>query len=905
MATGRLMSWASCGALAVWLLAGCGGGLAQAPKKAVAPAAKPAEITDIQVSGTDDAVQVTVVAGAKAAYSLVRQTTPPRLYLQLTGLRVAGADRTIPVHRGAVSMVKATSSGANGIVEVFLSAEALYDVEGRGTSVVLKVTPKPPVAVIPPAADVVTPPEPAKQEQAAPVATTAEVVPVAVAEPVVAAPAPEVVVPTGPPTLAAIDVQKLADGLVVTLQGNTPLKHDYFLVEGKSLVIDLPGARNKVWPLKRKVDDSWVTQIRIGEHEQPKKFLRVVFDLKKVREHRVETVGNRIVVSFGAPALTASVAAPAAASQGAMTALNTVGPVTCRPRDAVTRLEIRTAVKPDFTLVDSGDPARIIIEIANARIAEKDARVLDLAAQRLAVVKVTAFPYAKGDAQFVRVVAQLRRPVPFRATADGAGIVIDFENPAAIVAAIAPPVAGAAEVPAPVAADAPARAAAPAGVTVASAPAPAATGFTGRRLSLDFKDAEVNDILRLISEVSGLNFVAGPEVKGTVSIKLADVAWDQALDLILKTNVPQLSQIRESENIVRITTADKIMDEEQRRRRMEEDKKKTVEAQKALEPVFSKTFSISYIEAANMQEFVGKLEKFKSAQGNIQFDQRTKHVIVSDTAQKLAELEQVILSWDAPTPAVMVEARIVEVTNNFSQSIGVQWNADSIKDTAHGNATQFAFPNSVSIGGQQLDSAKGAMPTNYLVNLPSAVSTGGIGFSLGHIANTLSLDLRLSAGESMSKVKILSNPKVLVVQNQQAKIVLGSELPIPKTDAEGNRTVEWKPIGITLDVKPQITNDKRVFMDIMIEKSSQGQNVQTTEGTMFSVNTSKAQSKVLIADGETTVIGGIFIEDATDGSDSIPGLSKIPILGWLFKNKSKNQNKRELMIFITPRIVVM
>jgi type IV pilus assembly protein PilQ len=165
--------------------------------------------------------------------------------------------------------------------------------------------------------------------------------------------------------------------------------------------------------------------------------------------------------------------------------------------------------------------------------------------------------------------------------------------------------------------------------------------------------------------------------------------------------------------------------------------------------------------------------------------------------------------------------------------------------------------------------------------------------------------MRLSAGENMNKVKILSNPKVLVVQNEQAIINLGQQLPIPKTDAEGNRTVEWKDVGIKLDVKPQITNDKRVFMAINIEKSSQGGNVQTTEGQMFSINTSRAQSKVLIADGETTVIGGIFIENNSDASDSIPGLSKIPILGWLFKNKTSSSKKTELMIFITPKIVVM
>jgi len=892
--------------VAVWLLAGCGGDLAQSPKPVVAPVAKPAEITDVQVSGTGDAVQITVIMSAKAAYSLVRQTTPPRLFLQLTGTALAGRERVIPVHRGAVTVVKSSSSGSNGSVEVFLSGEAFYDVEGRGTSIVLNVSPKAPAAAIAAAENTAAGLEAANQEQAV-IATIAVEEPMAVAPaPEAAAPAPQVAIPSGPRALMAIDVKKQADGLVVTLQGNGPLKHDYFLVEGRSLVVDIAGATNRVRPIKTKVDDPWVSQIRIGEHEQPKKYTRVVFDLKKVGEYRVDSFYDRIVVAFGAPALAATGAGSAVGLEGSLTALNTVGAVTCRPFGVVTRLEIRTAVKADFTIVDSGDPAKIIVEIVNAKISETNAKTIDLAAMNLDVVKVTAFPYAKGDARFVRVVAQLRRPVPYRASADDERVVVDFEKSAAVAILIPVPVPAAVAVVAP--APAPAAFAAVPPAAPAAAPVTqvfATPVFTGRRLSLDFKDADVNDILRLISEVSGLNFVAGPEVKGTVSIKLTDVPWDQALDLILKTNVPQLAQVRESDNIMRITTTDKIMDEEQRRRRIEEDKKKTVDAQKALEPVFSKTFAISYIESAKMGEFVGKLEKFKSAQGIIQFDERTKNIIVWDTAAKLVELGQVIGAWDAPTPAVMVEARIVEVSNSFGQSVGVQWNASGVKDAAHGNATQYAFPNSVRVGGKQaeVDSATGQ--SNYLVNLPSSISTGGIGFSFGHIANTLSLDLRLSAGENMGKVKILSNPKVLVVQNQRALINLGSQLPIPKTDSTGNRTVEWKDVGITLDVLPQITNDKRVFMEIKIEKSSKGVDVQTTEGLMFSIDTSRAQSKVLIADGETTVIGGIFIEDTSGSTDSIPGLARIPVLGWLFKNRSKSETKKELMIFITPRIVVM
>ena len=256
MATGRMVSWASCGALAAWLLAGCGGGLAQAPKPAVAPVAKPAEVTDIQVSGSGDAVQITVVMSAKAAYSLVRQTTPPRLFLQLTGATLAGPERVIQVNRGAVTLVKASASGSGAALEVLLSAEALYDVEGQGASIVLNVSPKP--AAVAAAAEAPASPEAAKPEHAAPAAEAAVVTTIAVetVTPAAAAAAPpEVAVPSGPRVLTAIDLKKQADGLVVILQGNGPLKHEYFLVEGRSLVVDIVGASNKVLLKNMKVKE--------------------------------------------------------------------------------------------------------------------------------------------------------------------------------------------------------------------------------------------------------------------------------------------------------------------------------------------------------------------------------------------------------------------------------------------------------------------------------------------------------------------------------------------------------------------------------------------------------------------------------------------------------------------------
>jgi type IV pilus assembly protein PilQ len=272
---------------------------------------------------------------------------------------------------------------------------------------------------------------------------------------------------------------------------------------------------------------------------------------------------------------------------------------------------------------------------------------------------------------------------------------------------------------------------------------------------------------------------------------------------------------------------------------------------------------------------------------------------VRDLQENVDEIARTIEALDAPTPAVVVEARIVEVTSTAAEQLGVQWGLNFAADPAHGNALPFEFPNSVGVTG----GVAGADGENFMVNLPAASPAGGIGLSFGHIANTLSLDLRLQALEQMNEVRILSNPRVLVVQNQEATINLGQQLPIPATDAEGNRTVTFQDVGIKLVVTPQVTNDNRVFMDIEVEKSSRGENVPTTEGVMFSINSRRAQTQVLIMNGETAVIGGLTIEETSDVDTAVPGLSKIPGLGWLFKSKDSQTRRDEMMIFLTPRII--
>ena len=312
--------------------------------------------------------------------------------------------------------------------------------------------------------------------------------------------------------------------------------------------------------MKKEAGRPRVSQIRIGEHDQPKQFIRVVFDLKKVGEHRVENIADRIVVSFGAAGAGCRRCGRPRGSGGSMTTLNAVGAVTCRPHDAVTRLEIRTAVKPDYTIVDSGDPAkdrRRDRQRENCREGRQEPRSGGPEPRRRQGHRV---PLCQG-----------RRPVRPRGRAAAPAGAVPRRRGGPEGRGRFREVGGAAPQPRRPARSALPRRAQPAARAAAvgaapEAPVAADVRLHRQKLSLDFKDAEVNDILRLISEVSGLNFVAGTEVKGSVTIKLADVPWDLALDLILKTNNPPLAQIRESDNIVRITTIDKLRDEAQRRR---------------------------------------------------------------------------------------------------------------------------------------------------------------------------------------------------------------------------------------------------------------------------------------------------------------------------------------------------
>lgn len=426
----------------------------------------------------------------------------------------------------------------------------------------------------------------------------------------------------------------------------------------------------------------------------------------------------------------------------------------------------------------------------------------------------------------------------------------------------------------------------------------AVAGYTGKRISLDFQEAELKSVLRLIAEVSGLNLVLAPDVKGTVSVKMLNVPWDQALDLILKIN--SLAQVREG-NIMRVMTVAAFTKEEQ-------DSLARKEAQKKVEDTVSKIISINYAKAKDLAD---PLKKSLSARGEITVEERTNTLIIKDVPSNVQDIISLIKILDKQTPQVVIEARIVEANTDFSRELGIQWGYN-YADTRGRDLFQ------VGLAGTKASSTatsvdvltKGIGPKNsgFAVNLPAAVGSGsggafGIGFSRITGGGIIEIDLNLSALESSGKGKIISSPKVLALDNKEATIKQGTSIPYESTSASGTTTT-WVDAVLELNVTPHITPDNSVIMKIKATKNAPNTTIRSASGVP-SIDKKEANTEILVKDGETVVIGGIYQVEKTDSEKGVPWLSKIPVLGWLFKKESIVDTKRELLIFLTPKIATV
>ncbi len=409
--------------------------------------------------------------------------------------------------------------------------------------------------------------------------------------------------------------------------------------------------------------------------------------------------------------------------------------------------------------------------------------------------------------------------------------------------------------------------------------------YRGQRISLDFKDADIHNVLRIIAEVSNLNIITSDEVKGKVTLRLVNIPWDQVLDIVLKTK--GLGAKLEG-NVLRIAPISKLREEEK-------EVLQSIKNKEELEELVIETIPVNF---ANVRELEGQIKEVMSGRGKAKVDERTNTLVIKDIPKNIEKVRDLVKKLDTPTPQVLIEARIVEVSTQFTRELGVQWGA--------GYQSQ---PDGIFVSGIQDDTgtlfpdAQAPNPNfpTYAVNLPAAVGQGsGGGIAFGILRGDFRLDLSLSALETTGNGKIISSPKIVTTTNNEATIQQGVKIPYSTVSASGTQT-EFVDAALKLKVTPHITPDKTIVMEL--NAANDTPDFGNAVNGVPSISSREADTQVLIQDGETAVIGGILQIQRTESIDAVPWFHKIPLLGWFFKKESERNDNTELLIFITPKII--
>ncbi len=419
------------------------------------------------------------------------------------------------------------------------------------------------------------------------------------------------------------------------------------------------------------------------------------------------------------------------------------------------------------------------------------------------------------------------------------------------------------------------------------------TRFVGRRISLDFQQADITNILRLIADVSGFNIVVGEGVKSKVTMKLVNVPWDQALDMLLKMN--GLGMIRQG-SIVWVDTLSNLAKQQDEEARAKDAK---VKAEELVDRVF-------YIKNIQAQELMASLRQNLSPRGVMQFSMGSNALIVRDTESKLAIMRQLVDGLDLEVPQVQIEARIVQADTVYARGLGIQWGFQAANRTP---STFNAIGGLNGPFGEVAGTGNSTISRSWLVNLPAQVgglpAVPGIGWTFGKLGGDFALDMRLSAGELLGLTKVIAAPKIMTLDKREAKISQGESIPFQTTSLQGTQTT-FVDANLELNVTPQITSRdpkedaKRILLKVRATRNAVG---ARSNPAGPSIDRREANTQVLVRDGETMVIGGVFVDTQNNNVQGVPYMSRIPVLGWLFKNKSESVSKQELLIFLTPSIV--
>jgi type IV pilus assembly protein PilQ len=710
---------------------------------------------------------------------------------------------------------------------------------------------------------------------------------------------------------AVTAITVVQDGIEIMTQGEVDTFHAFKLSSPSRLVLDIFAVKNGLKTKTVKLEDFGIGNARLGS--SPDK-VRIVFDFsgKSIPPYRVEKSDNGLhLVLKGVTQETSSKTESAVA-------VTPAGKKVPEPKKGPAK---KVAAGPsmveaiDFTSVEGQSRITVrtvgmckaqkpvksvgawVMTIRNCQLPRRLQRMFDTSAFPTAIKDITPYQVRIKRRYDTKLLVKLRSDVPFDFKQEDGTIswsfkipeeaekslpvkqlVIQQPSPETVQTLVKKDMAGVS--PEKEAMKEVAKEELPTGkFLVGNTSAGLKKVYTGRRVTLEFSDADVRKIFQLIAEVSNLNFLISDDVKGTISLKLVNVPWDQALDVILESK--NLEMKREG-NIIQIKPRGKFKTEEQEEAELKLDRERRME-------LVTRVFDVNFAALADIAKQFKELSS-KLPGTSIISDARTNKVIVVDNELRIKNMENLLAKLDAPEKQVMIEARIVEATSTFTRDLGIQW------------GIHYRDGSASIMGINQMDTGFGGILTQTppVAGFQSFDSAGGsMGLSFGKLTSNVQLDMRLSAAATAGLVKIISTPKVVTLNNKAAKISQGQSIPYQTTSAEGTKT-QFVDATLSLEVTPHITADGNIGMKITASNNSAA---AAPAGVAPAINKKEATTELQVMNGETTVIGGIYVDSDTETNSGVPFLMDIPLLGWMFKSNSKSKVKTELLIFITPRVV--
>ena len=683
--------------------------------------------------------------------------------------------------------------------------------------------------------------------------------------------------------LESIDVQSLpGQRLSFRLQLNdaAPEPLSFTMDDPARIAVDLPDTALALDSRRQDINLGPVTNIAAAEGGGR---TRVVFNLNRMAPYTSRVEGNTVIIEVGgtgaeqptfaaqpSQAAPAGAAPPAAASSG--------------PR-AISNIDFRRG--PDGAgqiIVELTDPrtsvdvreegGRVIVEFADTALPNELMRRLDVADFATPVVTVDALR-ENGDA---RLVVTPNPSAPYAQVAYQADnrFTLELNTP-------------------------------PETEQAAVSFFDADREYVGDPLTLTFQDLETRAVLQLLADFSDLNIVVSDTVQGNVTLRLQDVPWDQALDIVMTTKGLDM---RQNGNVILVAPAEEIAAREQALLQ-------AAQSRQQLEPLYTELIQVNYAKASDIATLIrgtGEGASLLSDRGSVTIDGRTNQLLVQETAQALRDIRRWVQSLDIPVRQVLIESRIVIVNDDYGRELGVRFGSTIVRENSSNGLISMTGTSegSDTIVGSALDNIQntgnafpvtiGPAAERYQVNLPVVNSAGSMALAI--LDSDFLVDLELSAVQAEGKGEIYSTPRVITANNMEARIEQGVEIPYQEASSSGATTVSFQEAVLSLTVTPQITPDDRIIMDLLVTKDSVGELVPSGVGSFIpSIDTRSVQNQVLVNDGQTVVLGGIYETETRDTVSKVPVLGDIPGLGFLFRTRTQVNNKSELLIFVTPRIL--